>query len=138
MDSRAIVERYLQCLRTKDLDGIATLFAPTARVLSPLYGEREAGGFFEELFSVTEASEIELFEVFESQGREGSVAARFRYRWTLADGSVSELDCVDLFELRRAPGGWWRRGPVEIVKLTIIYDTHEARPRFDEVVKRGA
>lgn len=138
MTPTTLIDSYLECLRTKDLGGIATLFAPNAIVCSPLYGEQAASGFFESLFAVTEASEITLHEVFESVGRPESVAARFHYRWTLGDGSVSDLDVVDLFELSRPVGGWWRRGPVEIVKLTIIYDTHEARPRFEEVRERGA
>lgn len=138
--STKVVERYLSCLEEGDLERMTALFARDAVVHSPLYGERAADGFYRDLFSVTNQSEIEPLGVFVQEGREDVVAARFRYRWTLEDGSVTEFECVDIFELvMEPPRAWWRAwgsergGNIEIKKLTIIYDTQDARPKFQGV-----
>jgi len=136
--STEVVERYLSCLESGDLNEMTGLFAHDAVVQSPLYGEREADSFYRDLFSVTNQSEIHRLGVFVQEGREEVVAARFRYRWTLEDGSVTEFECVDIFELVMTPRRpWWRAwgsdggGNIEIKKLTIIYDTQDARPKFE-------
>lgn len=139
MKPTEVAEKYLDCLRAGDLDGMDELFSEDALVHSPLYGEREARAFFRDLFSVTGRSEIELMDVFRHASRDDLVAARFRYRWTLSDGEVTDFECVDVFELelgeRRAKwrlfGGGEDRGTVEIKRLTIIYDTRDARSKFE-------
>ncbi len=124
---RAIVERYLACLRDADEEGIDEIFAPDAKVHSPLYGARSARPFFSELFQVTRRSEIELLDVFVQSTAGDRVAAQFRYEWTLASGEVSTLHCVDLFRLQR-DGTWFSRRR-RIAELIIIYDTYDAREK---------
>lgn len=136
-----IVERYLDCLRNADADGIDALFSRTAHVDSPLYGRREARPFYADLFSVTNDSTIDLIDVLYSK-KGPQIAAHFRYAWTMSNGELVTFDCVDLFRLEEeaAPQGrrWFglaSRPPTwRIAELKIIYDTHEARPNFDRVI----
>jgi ketosteroid isomerase-like protein len=79
-------------------------------VFSPLYGERKAVEFYQELFKDTASSKITLLRVFES-GTTGAVL--FRYDWVLKNGTSTFFECVDILEFSQG----------KIQSLKIIYDT---------------
>ncbi|MEU5876775.1 nuclear transport factor 2 family protein [Spirillospora sp. NPDC047279] len=114
------VAAYLERLAAGDLDGVLALFRDDAVVESPLYGQMSARAFYTGLFEDTERSEITPVETFLSTSDPRRVAVRFRYDWTLADGTPTTFDCVDVMEFGAGPDG-------RIARLTIIYDTHPLR-----------
>lgn len=128
---KTIIENYLTCLEVANLERMLKLFSPGATIQSPLYGKISAPQFYSDLFSTTSRSKIQLLDIFSHPTHSGRAAAHFRYTWTLSSGAVTELDCVDLFETSAADG--------KITQLTIIYDTHDARPKFERArTKTGA
>ncbi|GAA2606302.1 nuclear transport factor 2 family protein [Actinomadura fulvescens] len=112
------VAEYLERLAAGDLDGVLSLFAGGAVVESPLYGRMTAADFYTGLFEDTERSEITPVDTFTSDSDPRRVAVRFQYDWTLADGSATTFDCVDVIEFD---------GDGRIERLTIVYDTHPLR-----------
>ena len=112
---------YLDALNAGDLDAVLALFAEDGKVVSPLYGVRDAKGFYADLFADTERSVTTPLNVFTSPG--GAVALHFRYDWTLADGTPVDFEVVDVFELTEAGD--------RFAKCTIIYDTAPLRADFE-------
>lgn len=129
MTSQDLCRRYLDALNTGDLEGVCALFAPDARILSPLYGTRPAREFYTELFADTTRSETTPINIFDNSSLGGAVALHFRYVWTLSSGKIVAFECVDVFEL--APDGQHFAG------MTIIYDTAPLRAEF-AAARRGA
>jgi ketosteroid isomerase-like protein len=112
------MQAYLRALAAGDYPAILALFAPRARVISPLYGEREASDFFRELLAATRQSTLTPIHFFTDVER-GAGAAHFIYEWVLEkDGRRVAFECADIFEF--GAGG-------KIEKLTIIYDTYRVR-----------
>ncbi|MFE3455780.1 nuclear transport factor 2 family protein [Nonomuraea sp. NPDC059194] len=126
--SRAdIVRRYLHALDAGDTREIVKLFAPEGEVISPFLGRMGAAAFFAKLAESSQNSEITPIDVFASL-TEPRVAAYFRYRWTLKDGSVITFDCCDIFDFAPQPEDDVTLP--RIARMTIIYDTAPIR---DEV-----
>lgn len=124
MTIEELCKRYLAALNAGNLDGVLSLFAPKATIVSPLYGVVEAKEFYTGLFADTNRSVIKLMNIFMPIGNGQSVALHFHYTWTLKSGRVVQFECVDVFELtpdRQA-----------FEKLTIIYDTAPIRADFEE------
>lgn len=115
MEKKALVDAYLSRLGAGDIEGVLNLFTPNAIVHSPLYGSLPATAFYPKLAADTAASEVTFKELFVSTESSDSIALRFQYRWSLANGKEKIFDCVDV--IRTAPDGL-------ISELTIIYDTH--------------
>jgi len=129
-----IVEEYLDCLRSSDTEGIRRLFSPTAVVHSPLYGEKPAYDFYDELFKITDKSDITLRGVFMNPMQEDRVAAHFEYTWRLSDDSLNRFECVDIFDIRTNEDETDADNKTaQIERLTIIYDTHTTRPKVERV-----
>ncbi|MFI0452190.1 nuclear transport factor 2 family protein [Actinomadura sp. 6N118] len=112
------VAAYLEQLVAGDLDGVLSLFNGDAVIESPLYGQMTAADFYTGLFEDTERSEITPIDTFTSNTDPRRVAVRFRYDWTLANGSPTTFDCVDVIDF---DDDW------KIARLTIVYDTHPLR-----------
>lgn len=119
----AIIKAYLQGLRTGEVEPILLLFADKAMVYSPLYGAVEAGQFYTDLFEDSSASVIQLHDIFTNKANH-SASVYFTYHWTMADGQISEFDCVDVFNFDA-------EGKIE--SLRIIYDTAATRPAFESL-----
>jgi ketosteroid isomerase-like protein len=107
------IQAYLRALEKGDLPALEGLFSSDAVVFSPVYGRRPAVDFYRRLMADTRQSKITLFDIFTNDDRR-TAAANFYYEWTLADGSQTAFDCVDVFEFD--PDG-------RIKSLKIIYDT---------------
>lgn len=122
MTPEDLCKRYLAALDDGNLDAVRALFAPGARVVSPLYGVIDAATFYRDLFADTDRSATTLINVFLPSGDQGAVALHFRYRWTLKSGKRVEFECVDVFELSA--------DRQQFNKLTIIYDTAPIRDDF--------
>ncbi|MDO6385386.1 MULTISPECIES: nuclear transport factor 2 family protein [unclassified Uliginosibacterium] len=123
MQTESLCKAYLTALNESNLDGVLSLFAPEATVISPLYGVIEANSFYRALFSDTQRSETRLLNIFLPSGEASSVALHFEYIWTLSNSKQVQFECVDVFEL--TPDGQ------QFTKLTIIYDTAPIRSDFD-------
>lgn len=118
-----LVTSYLNALQESDYKSLIDLFSNNAVVFSPLYGECEAASFYQELLADTQQSAISLLDVFTNPNGT-RIAANFLYRWTLADGSVTTFDCVDIFELDETG---------KIKQLKIIYDTSKTKALFQDL-----
>ncbi|MCH1867457.1 nuclear transport factor 2 family protein [Nocardioides sp. CFH 31398] len=118
-----LVGRYLEALARADLDGVLALFAEDAVVHSPLYGDRPAQAFYEELFADTERSELTLRSVMHGE-RDGHpvVSFWFDFDWTLADGTPAPFTVVDVAELDDEG---------LVTDLHIVYDTAPLRAAFE-------
>lgn len=116
-----ITTLYLDALKEANYDNLIHLFSDDAIVLSPLYGKRKAHEFYRTLLSDTKQSELIPLTLF-LNAKGNAAALHFIYRWTLADGSITTFDCVDIFDFDEN---------YKICQLKIIYDTAPTRPLFD-------
>lgn len=123
MNHTQALKTYLDALGKADYQKLMALFSEDALVLSPLYGERPAAAFYKDLFQDTRASELTFLDVFTNPHGD-KACINFLYRWTMADGSVTVFDCVDVVEFD--PNG-------KIKQLKIIYDTAQTREKFDSL-----
>ncbi len=116
--ARDIAEAYLAALAAGDLDGLLSLFAADATVVSPVYGTRQAPDFFTDLLADTRASSVTLRDVFSSADDPTKLAFAFRYDWDLATGGRVSFLVVDIMTLDAAG---------RIARLEIVYDASEAK-----------
>lgn len=119
-----LVARYLAALGAADVDGMLSLFAPGARVQSPLYGDRAASDFYPELFADTGAAVLTLRGTMTGTSATGSplLSFLFHFDWTLPNGTPAPFDVVDVAEL--ADDG-------RIQAIRIVYDTVDVRPAYE-------
>ncbi len=125
MKNADIIHAYFHGLERASLEEVTSLFSKDATVHSPLYGKVKADAFYAELFSDTQNSKIALQSIFQNIDNAFSAAAHFVYSWTMKDGSLTNFECIDLFEL--CPD------TKKIISLTIIYDTFQTRPSFEKI-----
>ncbi len=112
------LEQYFEALDAGDLEGVLEVFAEDARVSSPFLGDLTAREFFPKVFAASSASDITLFDVLASIRGQPRAIGYFRYDWTLKDGTRVHFDAADVFDFNAAG---------EIVRMTILYDTHPLR-----------
>ena len=112
------LEQYFDALDAGDLEGVLEVFAEDARVRSPFLGDLTAREFFPKVFAASSASDITLFDVLASIRGQPRAIGYFRYDWTLKDGTRVHFDAADVFDFNAAG---------EIVRMTILYDTHPLR-----------
>lgn len=119
----AIIQEYLKFLAQGNYEALLQLFRPGAIVISPLYGEKKAKIFYQELFQDTQSSTLTLINIFQGQG-ENTAAAQFRYDWQMAKGQNTSFEVIDVFQFDD-------QGFIQ--ELKIIYDTHQARPLWQNL-----
>ena len=112
------LQRYFTALDAGDLEGILKIFANDAMVHSPFLGKLSAREFFPKVFAASSASRITVFDVLVSAQGQARAIGYFRYDWTLNDGTKVNFDAADVFDFDAAG---------DIVKMTILYDTHPLR-----------
>lgn len=125
MDALDLATEYVAAIEAADAPRVLALFSADAVVYSPLYGSTPATEFFPTMLGDTAKAELTLLGAANGSTVDGTPLAiwYFRFDWTLASGSdVIGADMVDLAELDDEG---------RIVSLTIVYDTHEARPVFN-------
>lgn len=113
----AYVRNYFKLLTASDIDGIISLFAPEAQVVSPFLGKMNAADFFAKLGSASAASKLTVFDVLLGENGD-SAAAHFEYDWTLKSGDQIVFQGVDYFKFG-ADG--------RFASMSIFYDTHPVR-----------
>ncbi|PSL21886.1 nuclear transport factor 2 family protein [Shimia abyssi] len=112
-----ILQRYFQALTDGDTDTILSLFAPSGEVMSPFLGVMAAAPFFAKLAEASNGSVLTVLDILHSSiGK--TAAARFRYDWTLKDGSAVHFEGVDHFTFDAED---------RITRMNIYYDTHPLR-----------
>ena len=119
-----IIQKYFRALESCDANTLTSLFSTNGIVHSPLYGDRPARDFYNDLINDTTASTISLLNTFTNPKKPNIYAAHFRYDWTLKDGSKTNFECIDIFHFDKQS---------KITELTIIYDTHKLRSIFDNL-----
>jgi ketosteroid isomerase-like protein len=114
---KQVAKDYIAHLANGNVESLVELFAVDGTVESPLYGHMQASQFYQELFSDTTQSELQVKGIFEDQ-ESNSIALYFNYIWTMKNDEVAEFDVVDIikFDLQ---------GKIE--NLKIIYDTVKSR-----------
>ena len=117
MTKSEIAQAYIAHLSKGDLQQLLVLFAENARVISPVYGEKNYKDFYTQLFADTQTSELSIQGIFED-AHTGKLALHFDYSWTLRNGSKVNFEVVDILEFDETQ---------KILELTIIYDTVRAR-----------
>jgi hypothetical protein len=123
---RYLAEQYLDYLQEANLAGVLSLFSSDAKVYSPLYGVLTAVDFYQTLFKQTRASKTQLLNVFESvaNATHQSMALHFNYEWVMANGTLVQFECVDVFTLNEKE---------KVTELKIIYDTAPLRSEFERL-----
>ncbi|PZS34558.1 MAG: nuclear transport factor 2 family protein [Pseudonocardiales bacterium] len=124
MQADELVATYLRALATSDVALMLTLFTDDGQVASPLYGVLPAAQFYPALFADTGESHLTLRSVMQGTDRAGhaTVSFWFHFDWRLASGVAATFEVVDVAQLDRDG---------RITALHIIYDTVDARPRFE-------
>ncbi|WP_299350018.1 nuclear transport factor 2 family protein [uncultured Shimia sp.] len=113
----AILKRYFQALTDGDTAAIVSLFHPDGEVVSPFLGVMKADQFFAKLSEASNGSFLTVLDIL--HGVDGRTsAARFRYDWTLKDGSDVTFEGVDHYAFDEQD---------RILCMTIYYDTHPLR-----------
>ncbi len=115
--ARRAILAYLEHLGAAKLEPLLLLFAPGARVHSPLYGTQSAPHFFQRLLNETARSQLELQALYFSDHKP-EACARCHYHWTLRTGRRTTFEVVDVFTFDSEG---------KITELKIIYDTHPVR-----------
>lgn len=116
-DPAARIRHYFKLMTDGDIEGIIALFADDGYVVSPFLGQMGARPFFEKLGNASTNSVLTVFDVL--IGVDGQTGAgRFRYDWTLADGSDLSFEGVDHYTF--AADGRFQ-------SMRIYYDTHPLR-----------
>lgn len=117
-----VIKSYLHALGLGSYPDVLSLFSENAKIISPLYGIQPASVFYKELLADTNSSRIELLDIFtNTKKRRGAV--NFIYHWTMANGTITSFDCVDIIEFDEQN---------KITQLKIIYDTVQARIAFEQ------
>jgi ketosteroid isomerase-like protein len=129
MNPEHVIRTYLSCLEEGDSGKILQLFTRDAVVISPLYGEIGAADFFLELLKDTLESKITLEDISRSPSVTYRFAAHFTYDWKLRDGGNVKFLCTDVFDFDESSG--------KIRRLSIIYDSRQAKNAFDTLKGRG-
>ena len=124
MTNKDLCQQYLNSLNKGDLNALLALFSADAKIISPLYGERDAQSFYINLFADTAKSETRLLNIFDRSDTGSAIALHFEYNWTLGNGKLVKFECVDVFELTA--------DAQQFQKIRIIYDTAHLRADFNE------
>ncbi|MEI6241819.1 MAG: hypothetical protein WCP39_00240 [Chlamydiota bacterium] len=110
-----LILSYCKALKENDYQTIIDLFAKKSKVYSFLVGEKEPAEFFENLFSTSKRTIVDLRKIFIGLDDSKSVAA-YIYLETLWNGKIKvNVEAVDLFEFDEKN---------KIKTLRIILDTH--------------
>ena len=117
---KEIIKKYMTALANYDLDGLCSLFAPGAKVYSPLLGWIEPRIFFEKmciLSDVEKSYQIPHNTLISTEGKP-TMIKHFTYHWAVKDGRATTFEACDVFEFNEQN---------LIAKETIIYDTYQLR-----------
>lgn len=117
MTKEDVAKKYLLHLENGEIDKVVGLFTENGIVISPLYGVMPAKQFYETLAVDTNSSKLTYDGLFFEKDT-NRMSLLFDYQWELATGESVEFKVVDVIELDSEN---------KIEKLTIIYDTVEAR-----------
>ncbi|BEV72953.1 MULTISPECIES: nuclear transport factor 2 family protein [unclassified Paludibacterium] len=113
-----VLKDYLRELALGNVDAVLALFAPQARIYSPLLGWVSPAPFYRQLAAASGNSRITLRDIGLSVQGAPRAMAYFRYDWVLKDGCEVSFDCVDVFDFD--PDGL-------IGQMVIVYDTYPIR-----------
>ncbi|GJM36273.1 MAG: hypothetical protein DHS20C18_52740 [Saprospiraceae bacterium] len=119
--SKKTILTYLSLLEQADYKKVISLFEEKANIFSPLYGKQSPAIFYRQLFDDTRQSRIKILDIYQGQHSQ-NWSVNFLYHWTLANGTETTFDCVDLFEFNEDG---------KITSLRIIYDTQNTRSAFE-------
>jgi hypothetical protein len=126
MHSLKLCQKYLAAVNERNLDQIASFFAPGATVISPIITEAmNAWEFHTRLFEDMQHTVTKTKAVFASVNSVSSIALYFSHTWILNNGTSLNFDGVNIFDL--TPDG------TQFTKLTIICDTAAIRPHLAEM-----
>lgn len=115
-----IIQKYMHALSEYDLDELCSLFAPGAKVYSPLLGWLEPRIFFEKMCRISDGQKSSQIphNTLVSTEEKSVLIKHFTYNWTIKDGRKTTFEVCDVFEFDENN---------LIAKETIIYDTHQLR-----------
>ncbi|MBQ4819142.1 nuclear transport factor 2 family protein [Aquimarina sp. MMG016] len=117
MTKQEVAHDYLSFLEKDEIAKVIGLFTEDGIVVSPLYGTQSAKTFYKQLSEDTDSSKLKFDGLFFEKDS-NRISLLFDYHWELKDGENVDFKVVDIIELNSKN---------KIEKLTIIYDTVEAR-----------
>ena len=123
MNKEQIVQAYLEYLEKGEMEKVIQLFDKDGIVESPLYGEQLADNFYKKLAADTNASRLKFDGLFFEEGTD-RVSLLFDYEWEMKNGKTVCFKVVDIIEFTKK---------IKIKKLTIIYNTVEAKEIWDNL-----
>ena len=115
-----VIDKYMQALAEYDLDGLSALFAPNAKIYSPLLGWLEPRIFFKKMCKISDgekSSQIPHNTLISTEGQP-TMIKHFTYNWAVKDGRHTTFEVCDVFEFDEND---------LIAKEIIIYDTYKLR-----------
>ena len=116
-----VAKQYLHYLERGSIQEVVDLFSEDGVVHSPIYGTLSAKTFYKLLSDDTQASKLELKDIFETSNSK-TLALYFNYIWTLKNGDLVNFDVVDIIKFNEQH---------KIIDLKIIYDTQHSRKAIE-------
>ena len=121
-EKAATIRNYFKRMTDGDIEGIIAMFADDGHVVSPFLGKVPARPFFEKLGNASSNSVLTVHDVLIGEDG-GTGAGRFRYDWTLADGSDLSFEGVDHFTFG---------DDLKFKSMKIYYDTYPLRQQVGD------
>lgn len=118
-----IARLYIDLLEKGDISSVISLFSDSGKVYSPIYGEKAAVDFYNDLAADTTESKLKINGIFE-EPNSNRIALYFNYEWTLKNGEIVNFDVVDIIVFDDEE---------KISELRIIYDTVHSRGMVNDL-----
>ncbi|MGR3615421.1 MAG: nuclear transport factor 2 family protein [Paracoccaceae bacterium] len=112
-----VVQDYFVALTAGDVDAIVSVFSDDGEVSSPFLGVLPAADFYARLDQASAQSVLSVLDVLTGVST-ATIAARFRYDWTLQSGDQIVFEGMDHFTFNTEG---------KIRHMRIYYDTHPVR-----------
>ncbi len=123
MTKEDVAKKYLLHLENGETNKVVGLFTENGIVISPLYGVMPAKHFYEALATDTNTSKL-IYDGLFFEKDTNRMSLLFDYQWELSNGKSVTFKVMDIIELNAEH---------KIEKLTIIYDTVEARTFLNDL-----
>lgn len=123
MNTAELCMKYQDALSRKDLAAIRPLFTPDAVFIAPVSGKANVEQFHTYLFANTKKTAARFPNVLGTRQDPPSITMQFSYTLSVANGDVTVIDGIAVFELDESAG--------KFRSLEFIYDATEIR-RFME------
>lgn len=117
------MRKYYEYLQARDLDRILTLFAPTAVVFNPIFGELPVKEFMAILLDRAKSHKIKIHDIFYTHNHPQRAATYLNAKFVTKDGAHFAEDGVHIYDFSK-------EGLIE--KITVVIDTFPFHDKYAE------